>query len=170
VTIDYDPTRIDIDVDPTQQRMSGYAAHGNTPFDVPYITEIVPGLWQGGCTNGLKLPHQIKHLVSLYPWESYDVDQQLDSKLEVRMYDSTGQGFDQVDALAEWVNVCRPGGPVLVHCQAGLNRSSLVVARALILEGMDPDDAISLIRDKRSAACLCNTSFLRWLKVQVPGK
>lgn len=159
-----DPTRIDIDFDPKVQRMTGVAYHGHTPFDVPFISEIAPNLWQGGCRNGLTLPGNIKHLVSLYPWESYTYEHDLDSAINVRMYDSVDQGFDQVDALAAWVNVCRKTGPVLVHCQAGLNRSSLVAARALVLDGMEPDAAISLIREKRSPACLCNEAFELWLR------
>jgi protein-tyrosine phosphatase len=51
-----------------------------------------------------------------------------------------------------------------VHCQAGLNRSSLVIARALILSGMPSVAAIALIREKRSPACLSNPSFERWLR------
>jgi len=62
------------------------------------------------------------------------------------------------------VNACREDGPTLVHCQAGLNRSSLVAARALVLGGMTADDAIALIREKRSPACLCNPAFERWLR------
>ena len=144
--------------------MSGVAVHGNTRFDVPYISEIAPNLWQGGCEDGLILPDFISHIVSLYPWEQYRILHDMRSRVEVQMYDSTDQGFAQVDALAQWVNVCRQTGPVLVHCQAGLNRSSLVAARALILEGSTPDDAIGMIRRKRSAACLCNPAFEAWLR------
>ena len=158
-----DPTWIDIDCDPTQQRFSGIAAHGNTPFDVPFMSEIDTNLWQGGCRDGLILPPFIKHLVSLYPWEQYDIDHDLDSAMNVRMYDSVKQGFDQVDALARWVNVCRADGPTLVHCQAGLNRSSLIAARALVLDGRSPKLAIQTIREKRSPACLCNPAFEKWL-------
>lgn len=159
-----DPTAINIQFDPTVQRMVGIARHGNTPFDVPYISQIAHNLWQGGCTNGLILPKHINHLVSLYPWESYTVQHELDSSLVVRMYDSEEQAFEQVSAIAAWVNVSRESGPVLVHCQAGLNRSSLVVAKALMLGGKTADEAISLIRTSRSPACLCNPAFEKWLR------
>jgi protein-tyrosine phosphatase len=109
------------------------------------------------------LPRFIRHLVSLYPWEHYTVRHDLGSRLEVRMYDSIDQSFGQLDGIAGWVNVCRTDGPTLVHCQAGLNRSSLVVARALILDGMTARDAIDLVREKRSPVCLCNPSFEKWL-------
>jgi Dual specificity phosphatase, catalytic domain len=156
-----DPTKIDIEFDPTQERMSGIARHGNTPFDV--ISEIVPGLWQGGCRTGLKLPGHIEHVISLYPWESYQGHDDVRSALSVVMYDSEDQGYAQVDAIAAWVNVCRADGPTLVHCQAGLNRSSLVAARALMLDGFTAQDAIALLREKRSPACLCNRSFESYL-------
>ena len=151
-----DPTAIKIDFNPTVQRIKGVTLHGSAAFDVPLISEIAPNLWQGGCEDGLILPDFIKHLVSLYPWESYTVRHELDSALLVRMYDSADQTFEQIEQLARWVNLCRTTGPVLVHCQAGLNRSSLVAARALILEGMSADDAIMTVRTKRSPACLCN--------------
>lgn len=159
-----DPTRIDIAVDPTCQRMVGVTAHGLHEFDVPFVSEIADNLWLGGCEDGLVLPDFIDHVVSLYPWESYEVRHPLRSRTEVRMLDSVDQGFEQVDDLAAWVNECRATGPVLVHCQAGLNRSSLVAARALMLAGSTADDAIATIRKRRSPACLCNPSFERWLR------
>lgn len=159
-----DPTRIEIHFDPREQRMSGIASHGHTPFDVPYISYIQGNLWQGGCKNGLILPAGITHIVSLYPWETYTVQHDLQSTLSVTMYDSNDQGYEQVDAIAAWVNICRADGPTLVHCQAGLNRSSLVAARAMMLEGLTADQAITLLRAKRSPACLCNPSFESYLR------
>jgi protein-tyrosine phosphatase len=163
-----DHTRIDIEVDPQRQHMVGISAHGLIHFDVPFITEIAPNLWLGGCEDGLILPTFIAHLVSLYQWESYVVEHELDTSLVVRMYDSVDQAFDQVDGIATWVNVCRESGPILVHCQAGLNRSSLIVTRALVLGGMAVDNAITLVREKRSPACLSNPSFERWLRALPP--
>ena len=158
-----DPTRIEIAVNPMMTRMRGVATHGNTPFDVPYISNIASNLWQGGCSDGMVVPSVIQHIVSLYPWERYHANHDLRSELYFRMYDSTQQTFDQVDELARYVNARRATGPVLVHCQAGLNRSSLIAARALVLEGMSPKDAIALIRVRRSPACLCNPAFEQWL-------
>jgi len=159
-----DPTKIEIEFDPTSKRMVGIARHGNTAFDVPFISQIEGNLWQGGCEDGLVLPTFFKHLISLYPWEAYTVNHELSSALEVRMYDSEDQAFDQVDAIAAWVKSCVADGPTLVHCQAGLNRSSLIAGRVLTLGGMEGWQAVKLLREKRSPACLCNPSFERWLR------
>ena len=75
-----DPTAIEIDFDPTVQRMKGVTVHGGMPFDVPIISEIGPNLWQGGCQDGLILPCFVRHLVSLYLWEHYRVQHELDSR------------------------------------------------------------------------------------------
>jgi protein-tyrosine phosphatase len=166
-----EPTGVKAEYDPLVQRMAGVTVHGFIPFDVPFASEIADNLWQGGCRNGLILPRFIGHLVSLHPWETYKVKHELDSHLAVRMHDTADQPTGQVDLLAAWVNSCRESGPVLVHCQAGLNRSALVTARALMLAGATADEAIGLIREKRSAACLCNPAFeahLRGIEAPCP--
>jgi protein-tyrosine phosphatase len=129
---------------------------------VPFISKITDDLWQGGCTIGLILPTEVKHVVSLYAWEQYVVRHPLSSSLTVRMYDDleSGVGHEQVLAIARWVNLCRKTGVTLVHCQAGLNRSALISATALVLDGMSPPGAIELLRAKRSPAVLCNPSFV----------
>jgi protein-tyrosine phosphatase len=111
-----DPTRIKITPDPRTRRISGTTAHGFIPFDAPFVSEIAPSLWQGGCTTGLILPNTFKHLVSLYPWEQYRVKHDLISSVSVRMLDGLGEDMGQIRLLAGWVNACRRTGPVLVHC------------------------------------------------------
>lgn len=49
---------------------------------------------------------------------------------------------------------------VLSTCAMGINRSSLIAALALVMMGSRPDKAIGLIREKRSAAALCNPYFV----------
>lgn len=159
-----DPTAFDIDYDPRKEIMSGVTTHGHIHFSVPFISEVHYNLWNGGCEEGLVLPKSIKHLISLYQWEKYTVNHDLDSSLTVKMYDSLdGPADEQIIALARWVNVCREMGPVLVHCQAGLNRSGMVVATAMMLAGLTAEEAIGRLRDKRSKACLCNPVFEKWL-------
>lgn len=160
-----DPTAFPIEVDPEQQRMRGTTRLGNKPFDVPYVSQIDGNLWQGGCAQGLWLPTQFDHLISLYPWEQYTMRRQLKSVSFHWLYDTDeGDPPEIVHAIANWVSSCIFDGPTLVHCQAGLNRSSLVAALVLIQRGRTVDEAISLIRAKRSDACLSNEAFERWLR------
>lgn len=56
------------------------------------------------------------------------------------------------------------GRRVLVRCHAGYNRSGLVVALALLELGYIADDAIALIREKRSPFALHNHHFVRYIK------
>lgn len=67
-----------------------------------------------------------------------------------------------LNSLADTVNMLRKSGPVLVHCQAGLNRSRLITALALIRSGFSPQDAIDQVRSRRYDA-LFNTRFVKWL-------
>ena len=53
---------------------------------------------------------------------------------------------------------------VLVRCGAGLNRSALIVARALMTRGMRAETAIGLVREKRGPEALSNSTFVDWLK------
>jgi protein-tyrosine phosphatase len=161
-----DPTKINIAFDPTVQRMYGQTLHGNHYFDVPFISHIKENLYLGGCKNGLVLPYNINHVISLYPWERYDISHEIDTFVQIRMYDSTTDQVNkkQAEALADMVNVCLDLGPTLVHCQAGLNRSSLIASLTLIRSGVPAGDAIDLLREKRSPAVLCNPVFERWLR------
>lgn len=154
-----DPTRVELVNDPLERRFRGVAIHGNTPFDMPYMSHITGNLYVGGCETGLMLPHNIKHLISLYPWERYGVEHQLLSFLEVTMFDSFDQDTAQVEAIAAWARECMETGPTLIHCQAGLNRSNLIAATVLIQQGMSPGEAVGLLRSKRSPAVLCNKAF-----------
>jgi protein-tyrosine phosphatase len=166
-----DPTRIDLEVntielDALVARYSGITAHKHMEFDVPFISEIAENLWMGGVIDGLVLPAQVKHVVSLYPWERYSAREGLLTDLEVRQYDGRQVDADQVIELADLVNERRKSGVVLVHCQAGLNRSGLIVGLALVRSGMTPEGAIALLRAKRSPAVLCNPTFEAFLRAQ----
>jgi protein-tyrosine phosphatase len=60
------------------------------------------------------------------------------------------------------------GRKVLVHCTEGLNRSGVVVARALMEMGSTASDAIELVRRRRGPSvdgfsALGNEAFVAWL-------
>jgi protein-tyrosine phosphatase len=56
------------------------------------------------------------------------------------------------------------GRRVLVRCYHGYNRSGLVVAQTLIRRGRSPDEAIRLIRARRSPWALHNELFVEYLR------
>lgn len=151
-----------------EHRIVGYVPHaygrGIDPnLDAPLITHVKDGLWQGGCMGGVKLPDGFDFVLSLYPWEQYVLPEGCERK-EVRMYDALDQTFEQVDELAhEVVALLEAGKTVLIHCQAGLNRSGLLTARVLTLMGHTPAEAIGMLRSARSPLVLCNEAFENWI-------
>lgn len=156
----------------TKHRITGFVPHaqarGLDPnLDVPLITHVLDGLpgslWQGGCMGGILLPEGFDYVLSLYPWEAYGLHEGVERD-EVRMYDSLDQGFEQVEELASGVaQRLRDGQTVLVHCQAGLNRSGLLAARTLIELGKTPAESVALLRESRSPIVLCNEAFENWI-------
>lgn len=136
-------------------------------FECPMISSITDELWQGGCANRCPLPPSVVHVVSLAPRESYYYHENVRSVLAVAMNDSDEDiDTDRLEHIVNWVNYVRRdcqenGGIVLVHCQAGLNRSGLVTGLALVRNRDVADGvvAINMLRAKRSPAVLHNKTF-----------
>lgn len=153
--------------DLTSHPITGIAYQGDTPFSMPLITQVEVNLWQGGtpADAGVPLPDYFQYVLNLYPWQWYSTGKSTKVK-KVELYDSLDgvPPQSQMDELADWVNEKRKLGPTLVHCQAGLNRSGLVTAYALMKSGMTADEAIKLLRGQRSPAVLCNSAFEAWLR------
>jgi Dual specificity phosphatase, catalytic domain len=165
--VNADPTAISMERDPRQQRFRGTAYHPEphgTPFDVPYVSHIAGNLWTGGCASGLVLPAEIEHVVNVAPWWAYSSGgRALRSYLQVQLHDSLDQALDQVGPVARWARACCADAPTLIHCQAGLNRSALVAACVLVLQGHSAQAAVARLRAARSPAVLCNPAFEAWL-------
>lgn len=67
-----------------------------------------------------------------------------------------------LDAVASFIDTClEVGNAVFVHCQAGMNRSALVVARILMKRGMSAREAIDLVRERRQGAL--GDEYADWL-------
>lgn len=142
--------------------IEGIARMGNKPFSVPLMSEIIPNLWQGGCPVG-SAPKEFQFIINLYPWGKYEVHPHQVVTVAALFDSEDVPDGTLLTILASHVNACRLVGMTLVHCQAGLNRSALVSALALILSGYAPNEAIALLRRKRCDAVLCNESFERYL-------
>lgn len=68
--------------------------------------------------------------------------------------------YQAVDiAYVDWQNGLR----VLLRCQMGANRSGLLMTLLLRKHGYTSNDAIALLREKRSTWVLCNPEFEKWL-------
>ena len=59
----------------------------------------------------------------------------------------------------------RAGDKVVVNCMSGLNRSGLLVGRALVALGYSPTEAVELIRRARGPHALSNRQFTRFLLI-----
>ncbi|MEW2293187.1 protein phosphatase [Streptomyces sp. NPDC006743] len=150
---------------------------GNQP-DVPAPgnpwSEIVPGLWMGG--------HEFRSgagaLESVVVHDEFDLVQSL---LRLPGYgpgpgvthqvwpipDGPLDGTQLAGVMRLAQAACTAldsGGRVLVRCYSGYNRSGLVVGHALMLRGYRADEAIRLIRDRRSPWALHNELFADYLR------
>jgi len=139
-------------------------------FETTWITHIEGNLWTGGCTNGMVLPDDFKHVISLYPWERYEVKHKIASESYNYMYDADVPDKATLYKIVDWATECIADGQTLIHCQAGLNRSSLIAAMVLIDKGYTWQEAIKLLRDKRSETVLCNPKFVVFLAEYDGGK
>ena len=117
--------------------------------------EIVAGIWQSGS------PEPGEH------WDAViDLHGTAPPLEDVELYihwlieDGPAPDFATLVSLADMVDDLRQAGKrVLIHCAAGINRSGLLSAAALIRGGEDPDEAIRLVREARTGA-LNNPNFV----------
>lgn len=138
-------------------------------------SEIIPGLWQGASlTESLSIlrpPSSVGVVVDLegdidrplttyqaelgflYVWFPLADGSMLPDANKVRMV-----ALLVAHAVGE-------GQHVLVHCSAGINRSGLIVARALMyLDPSQPASAILEIVRHRRPGALSNQEFVGWLE------
>lgn len=129
---------------------------------VPWISHIVGNLYVGGVAPGLKLPERFTTVVSVHIDHAYDISPGHEPEvLSKGLVDSVSAPLDMrvVHRLAVAVREGCQRGPTLVHCQAGINRSAMVAAFAMVQDGYSADQAIGLIRSQRCVRCLCNSTF-----------
>lgn len=146
--------------------IEGYL-HTGEYVSIPLISHIVDNLYVGGHNDRADLGDFFTHVFSLYVWGKQYGSHEDTVHKSLKIYDSPGahEGTDLGDFVSDVVDALNGGGNVLVHCQAGINRSNLVAALALRKwKGLSSDEAISLLREKRSNAVLANRSFEAYLR------
>lgn len=144
------------------------------PFADRPCDEIVPGLWMGGHDYfpGVGWPVVIEdefiHVFSLYRRLGHGPSAGVPHDF-LRLWDGKADAADlhRVREFADRVYRRYMASPrsskILVRCQAGYNRSGLVVAFVLLRLGMDPVTAVDLIREKRGPWALCNAWFVSYI-------
>lgn len=145
--------------DPMVVMQYGFTVHGGMEISCPFISHIKDNLYVGGVVRGMMLPREIEYIISMYVSESYMWHENVKDFRFYEMRDSTNQSLSWIGEPVEVLLDFLSKGKTLIHCQAGLNRSGLVAALALCRLGMKPQEAIDLLRSKRSPAVLCNKAF-----------
>lgn len=144
-------------------------------------SEILPRLWIGGTEDDdiIAIPKPLPRItrdplfdavVTLYAYAhpmGWHVHEQRYGFADADLEPAT---IERVHALAEWLHDrWDRGETVLARCQAGWNRSGLVIALVLIRAGLSPADAIDLLRERRSPHALSNPDFERYVLQQTPS-
>ena len=140
------------------------------------FSEILPNLYMGGTDDadivqfGRRLPQldereEFDAVVTCYSYAqpmSWYVHENRYGFADGPMDAET---FVKVQELATWLHSeWKAGRKCLSRCQAGLNRSGLVIALVLMMDGYSADNALTLIREKRDRNALFNLDFVRLAK------
>lgn len=155
-------------------RMPGWATRAGIRS---LYSAIAPGLWMGGTRDGDTVDTPVAWdykpmigegdftaVVTCYP-AARPVDWGVD-ELRVSLLDTEQLPLNpsQIIGAARWAyGHWKADGEVLVRCQAGLNRSGLVTACVLVMDGWTAVQAIKHLRRMRSHHVLFNKSFVKWL-------
>ena len=158
---------------------SYYAPQHDLDWDaLPLHSEILPGLWLGGTADWdtIDIPvvdinddreittEKFDAVVTLYAW-AQPVDWHV-QEYRYGFYDSSDTGIDAaaLESMVEFATSrWKAGKRVLIRCQAGINRSSFIMAHVLMRDGYTAQDAIDLMRQKRSEYVLMNKAFEDYL-------
>ena len=134
-------------------------------IELALFSRIAPSIWMGGCPVD-SIPPGTRFIVNLYPWGEYSVPEGITVTKSWFQDVHEMPDIDELIALACWVSTVRRIGTVLINCQAGLNRSGLVTALSLMVDGASAGDAIDHIRACRHPLVLCNSTFEAWLRFE----
>lgn len=146
-------------------------------LDKDLWSEVLPNLWQGGTDDfdtvfdtrdknedAFITKSDFDTVITAYAWAQ--PTDWLVKEFRYPFYDGDMKDIDfkqiyQAVRIAheDW----KAGKKVLIRCQAGWNRSGLIMALVLIKEGYSAQEAIDLIRKQRSPHALCNARFVAWL-------
>ncbi|MEV0093391.1 protein-tyrosine phosphatase family protein [Streptomyces sp. NPDC050738] len=147
---------------------------GDVPAPDTAWDEIVPGLWMGG--HAYFRPDTGLHMAVVR--DEFDVVLSLLRRpghgpppgVEHHVHEIPDAPLDeaQVDGVIRLAEIAQLsmglGRSVLVRCHSGYNRSGLVVAHTLVMSGRTPEEAVELVRARRSPWALHNPVFEDYLE------
>jgi len=115
---------------------------------VPFASEIRPGLWIGGLYSNFR-DEKWQGVVDL----TTEFSERSKSKeyLCIPIWDGTPPTLEQISQGATFVARNWKQGPTIVHCAAGIGRSTTLLCAALICsnEAKTVDEAFMMIKEKR---------------------
>jgi len=138
--------------------------------------EILPNLFISGTLDHdvVENPMNYTELMGPYPFDSvvtmYGHARPLGYYVREQRFGIADAEIDPLSVpeilqLADWLfSELKLGKTVAARCQAGWNRSGLIVALVLLKDGFTAEEAISLIRDRRSPNALCNPHFVKFIQ------
>jgi hypothetical protein len=140
------------------------------------FNEILPNLFLGGTLDSktidraqplleFKSERDFDCIVTLYAWAApanWGVEERRLGFPDAQIIE---EYLEPIHEMAAWAHSrWKSGKKVLIRCQAGLNRSGLLTALVLLREGHSPQQAIELIREKRSEWALCNSDYVTYIE------
>lgn len=143
-------------------------------------SEVLPRLWIGATDDwdvidipkalpGLNDPRKFDAVATLYAHAhpmGWGVHEQRYGFPDADLDPTT---VERVNDLADWLYArWTSGETVLARCQAGLNRSGLVIALVLLRAGMSASDAVTMLRMMRSPHALSNPDFEEYILRKAP--
>lgn len=178
----------DCEKQPDCRDCAGTGLMRNVPFAKDPWNQLVRNLWLGGhdysppgddSWRGQLAPkiysNMFETVISFYqlPHEEQSIPAEDVNHWYHRMPDGllTPADLDRVHQMVDIAVDCLDRDkPVLIRCQAGLNRSSLCAGFVLQRIGFTAAQAIDLIRQKRSPYALCNEDFVEYLHGRIPSE
>jgi len=114
--------------------------------------------------------NNIKHVVRLCKptYDSLQIENESIGFYDLEIPDGDIPNKNHVDQWTNIVNNALDNEGILVHCVAGLGRAPIMVTLSLINEGLEPFEAIELIRKRRPGSI--NSKQLGFLMNYKPNK
>jgi hypothetical protein len=140
-------------------------AGGGYPLE-PY-TEVIPGLFLASAAQSpAEMLAMFDILIDVGGRDRWDGDP--DPRYRFHPLDDVPfiADAEMIHTVGERIaSLVGEGKHVAVNCLSGVNRSGLLVGRALVALGYMPEEAIEAVRNARGPMALSNQHFVRFLMV-----